>query len=282
MANQHPDLDAYKLMLVDELFLHSADQNYIVARWCFFNELNESFYCNAAQAIEKYCKAALLLNGKSAKHYGHNILELYKALHAFASELLPESFTKPIEQVKRLPHWVIGIDGWREETTQEFVERLNQEGDPNNRYHLYGYSRRSCDIFKLDQVVLTLRNVACHLEALAYCGDENDRTTNREEILAAPQKPKRMVGSEFARLAEQEQSPLNHAALNLNFSFAHPEREHVPISNSFGGRNSPLFENILQYKGSQLSTELTQWLIENIYLPKEVIKHLQEEMLASA
>lgn len=58
---------AIKHDIVKELFLKTADQTYVVARWCFLNGLYLDFYWNALHALEKYLKAVLLVNGRSAK-----------------------------------------------------------------------------------------------------------------------------------------------------------------------------------------------------------------------
>lgn len=61
-----------------QMFVATADQNYILARTAYFNELDVDFFWLSAHALEKYLKAILLLNGRSAKNYGHNIIDLYE------------------------------------------------------------------------------------------------------------------------------------------------------------------------------------------------------------
>ncbi|GEM_PF-2983598 len=53
--------------IIKELFLKTADQTYVVARWRFLNRLYLDFYWNAVHALEKHLKAVLLMNGRSAK-----------------------------------------------------------------------------------------------------------------------------------------------------------------------------------------------------------------------
>jgi len=54
-------------------FRDMADQDYIAARLCYRSELDQQFLWNSLQAIEKYLKAILLFNGKSAKNLGHKL-----------------------------------------------------------------------------------------------------------------------------------------------------------------------------------------------------------------
>ena len=75
-------------LIVRELFIDTADDNYIAARKCFIEGLNVDWFWLAVHALEKYMKAALLLNGLSAKNYrgangksqpyGHDIVALHK------------------------------------------------------------------------------------------------------------------------------------------------------------------------------------------------------------
>ncbi len=53
-------VSASKNNLVHELFVRTADENYIAARWCAINRLNTDFLWLAVHALEKYLKAVLL------------------------------------------------------------------------------------------------------------------------------------------------------------------------------------------------------------------------------
>jgi hypothetical protein len=76
--------------LVLELFVRTADENYITARWCAFNLLNTEFLWLSVHVLEKYLKAVLLVNGKSSKSYGHDIERLYRDVKSIAGSLLPD------------------------------------------------------------------------------------------------------------------------------------------------------------------------------------------------
>ncbi|TIT06089.1 MAG: hypothetical protein E5W74_30460 [Mesorhizobium sp.] len=53
----------HKGRIINEMFVHTADENYIVARWCHDNQLMRDFFWNSVHALEKYMKAVLLFNG---------------------------------------------------------------------------------------------------------------------------------------------------------------------------------------------------------------------------
>lgn len=54
-------------------FRDYADQDYIMARIAYRKEFDQQFRWCSLQSIEKYLKAILLYNSKSAKNLGHNL-----------------------------------------------------------------------------------------------------------------------------------------------------------------------------------------------------------------
>ncbi|WP_024342605.1 hypothetical protein [Bradyrhizobium japonicum] len=53
-------VEASKNNLARELFVRTADENYVTARWCANNRLNTDFLWLAVHALEKYLKAVLV------------------------------------------------------------------------------------------------------------------------------------------------------------------------------------------------------------------------------
>jgi hypothetical protein len=131
---------ALKSNLVQDLFVRTADENYITARWCVFNHLHIDFFWLGVHALEKYMKAVLLLNGFSSvkdpnsKKYGHNIIRLYAKVKNLAQELLPNLLEKPQN---------LNIHNWVTLPAEKFIQRLYRYGNPDNRYLIYGFSMRS-------------------------------------------------------------------------------------------------------------------------------------------
>jgi hypothetical protein len=111
------DLDnlyPYRHSIVDELYIKTADDNYVVARWCFNYGMDVDFFWLAAHCLENYLKAALLLNGRPAKTYNHDIVRLYADVRPLAPELLPTMLTIP----DNVPDRSFSGD---EETTDRFI-----------------------------------------------------------------------------------------------------------------------------------------------------------------
>ncbi len=161
------DLDVLKNSVVTEMFVDTADQNYLIARWAYHRGMFLDFFWNSLHALEKYLKASLLLNGQSAvknkagNRYGHDLTLLFTEVGNYAGDLSPKKLTQP-RQLDR-PHW-------REETPAKFLARFDELGNANNRYNLFGYTQRWEDLHHLDQMVYFARRVAFNLDACPFLG----------------------------------------------------------------------------------------------------------------
>src|SRR4051794_6589074 len=76
------------------MFLKTADNNYIMARKAFFGNIILDFLWLSLHSIEKYLKATLLLNDKSAK-YGHDIVRLYEEVRSLDERISFGPLVKP-------------------------------------------------------------------------------------------------------------------------------------------------------------------------------------------
>jgi hypothetical protein len=119
----------YTNAIAQRMFVSTGDRNYILARIAFFEGLDLDFFWLSLHALEKYYKAALLMNGHEAKSYGHDLL----ALHAAVVKVEPR---RPIRQL--VDPSIKGLR-WRDETVEAYLKRLNTYGSAANRYATYGY-----------------------------------------------------------------------------------------------------------------------------------------------
>ena len=242
MAREITQLDVLKNAVVNDLFVKTADQTYVVARWCFLNRLYLDFYWNGLHAVEKYLKAALLLNGHSALGFSHNIERLYSAVEAFADEFLPEELLRP-DQLR--------IDHWRNEATVDFVRRLNGLGDPNNRYNLFGFTQLPEDLYKLDRLVFAIRNVAQILDGYAFIGTHQNNGgpnfSGADLLRRAPEQAYHYAGSRLAELAgEKATSDVRQATLTHNIPFAPADHEHGALPSGASGNNAVLYRHVIR------------------------------------
>ena len=278
MAHDITPFHAEQSRIVRELFVDTADDNYITARWCFVEGLNVDYFWLSVHALEKYMKAALLLNGHSAKDFGHNIVALYERVRQFASDLLPSKLTRPDD---------LEISHWRDETLEAFLRRFHDNGNADNRYQIFGFIRRSEDLFKLDAMVFVLRRLCVPLDAYFMERKRSGRTsqTHRDILRQKPGYWTVFHNCTLKVTADGTRGEcLRDVLLNLNLPFTPDDFAHQDLRTGTASRNPVLSRWILkpleQAPGNAnrvTAEKLRDWVVNNIRLPPDV-----EEQLRSA
>lgn len=121
--------------VIYESFVVPGDQDYLMARLLAQNGLPRGFYWAAAQAIEKYLKAFLLINGMGVINFkGHPVKNLFDA-----AAKIDISFA----DLNVLPHPSIPInvavaEHLKRFTVRDFICELEKHGNPDNRYNAFG------------------------------------------------------------------------------------------------------------------------------------------------
>ena len=274
-------IDTYKNSIVNDLFIKTADQNYVVARWSFFHGLYRDFYWNALHACEKYMKASLLLNGKSAMknskgNYSHNILALFREVSTYSPELLPNVLICPNKLYSR---------PWRNELLDSFVEKLRQHGDPNNRYAYFSIVKEGDHLFKLDGLVFLLRRLAVPLDQLYFESEEFSSETNRVILQNDPLHMPHDIVRNLPRAQEGEsQADLFNALHRLNYAF---ERNSEDLTGKWPGmysENAALYRLVgdafknANIKKNPQKAAVIKWMLENIHFSRDVIGELNQAM----
>jgi len=275
MPKTFDDQYAEKHSIIKELFIATADDNYIAARWCFHQGLNVDFFWLAVHCLEKYLKASLLLNGKSAKGYSHNIVELFKMVKPLAPELLPERLEKPNDMP---PGY------WHAETFEAYIKRLYRDGKADNRYQIYGYSRQAEDLWKLDQVVFAIRRLCQPLE-VHFLGKEYDGApsqTRRERMLKDHQTSSNLQSKLEDTKSGKRGQELLHTLLNWNFPFAGDNYQHTETSYTWSSQEPVLIRRLYDPLRAGIehfsdSDRLWKWLQDNIQLPKHLVEEIDDE-----
>ncbi len=273
-------LEVLKNDLVSRLFVDTAD--YALARIAHRMQMDNGFFWLAGQAVEKLLKASLLLNGHSAARDGHNLVELYRKVTVYASDLLPEKLDQPC--------WLEfqSGDSWQAETPLAFLERIRVYTDPDTRYNVFGTSLRGEDLIHLDQLIFALRRVAFPLDAFPFFGKPTGKPgspqTVREMLERFPKYQPRKGPFERLWTASGVGKDLSvyEAVVFLNRSFA-PDSEVSGLSFVWDRHQvSPLYTRILGLVGKAKShstaeaAELADWAVDNIKLPKEVMAELRK------
>jgi len=265
--------------IIDELYVRTADENYITARWCSIHRLHTDFAWSGVHALEKYLKAILLYNGESVIGHSHDIVSLYELIKPFVAGLLPNLLTKPPR---------LGIGHWFDRTAENFLAHLYENGNADNRYLIYGYDTRTEDVHMLDTMVFAVRRLICRLDDAIFNPGamplKSRIPTYREMLLRNP----RYQPNQFMPLDDRIHSKLDdasrHAALNLNFEFAPNDYLHTDVRSGDSSRTPVLRQRILDPLSRQEVAEVhegiktTRWLLENVRLPKEVRKQIQDAL----
>lgn len=259
-----PEWRAYhrQVSLVRTMFIHTADQNYVGARAAFFEHRDYDFWWLTLHAVEKYLKAALLLNGATANEANHNVETLLKRLQRVDPRLTPPDFVRPK---------LAGPPGMFEERTP-FLTRLNGYGDPSNRYAAYSYVVSGIDIFQADHLVYWARRHARVLKTQLFGGETLDWV---QELAESPREWRHNDGSPLETLADAPGSKAASSFVRGNIPFF-PKRRHQPLPHRGTlVRNGPWFNLLTALKDSapgsderaEIRATLT-WAKTHIYLAR--------------
>ncbi|MGC8202107.1 HEPN domain-containing protein [Aliiroseovarius sp. PTFE2010] len=151
-------IERAKHIFATSFYVEPADNNYVLARFCYINSLREEFFWQAAQALEKYMKASLVLNGGSAKGIAHNLPKLFNELSEYLLDDHYSTLTRPDELKEEYwPSDLAGLD------VHDFLYRLDRIGSPNIRYGQISHSGWSYDLFVFDQICFEFRRRTINL-----------------------------------------------------------------------------------------------------------------------
>lgn len=265
-------LNSEKRAIIIGLFLEPADRSYALSRWSFHAGLYYEFFWNAAQALEKYLKACLLLNGKSVNGQRHNIEKLFDDFKEVALDLLPDEVVKPGHALAKF---------WYIESTLQFVKRFNELGDPNNRYAMIGHAVNYYDLEKLDSVVFAIRR-------LATCLDENiypDEMNIAEPMSAwLRNNPSMAFPSTFQPWFKKYSNDIQEAVVAHNHIYVSVDEMKTQPELKSASANSAIYMQIFSYAENGTQNEsardevscLIDWINANVFLSKDFRKALDE------
>lgn len=257
------------------MFVATADGNYILARSAFFLGLPYDFYWLSVHALEKYYKAILLMNGKSARSGKHDIVVLHKMVRQLESRLKIEKLLDP-----RIEHL-----SWRNESFDAFLERFNRFGSPHNRYALYGEYILPDDIFKIDQQIWAVRRCcrAFHLK-IKYPNGQIIEDDSVQRLLG-DSRDWRVNRSLLEELVDAPVNDLDRVAfLRLNIPFA-PDGQHELTSRTDMSHSPPLAEWFQRLRASTTdpkiqnsADQVLRWVRSNIYLEKKDSQKIKQAL----
>ena len=286
MAFELKRIHAEQSRVVRSLFIDTADDNYIAARWCCVQGLNVDCFWLSVHALEKFMKAAQLLNGRSSKEYlacdgksrpyNHDIVALFEQVAAIASELLPSNLNKPRE---------LSIAHWRDETPDAIIRRFYRDGYADNRYQIFGFVQLQEDLFKLDLMTVALRRLCVHLDSY-FVGRPPSGTrtpTHRDILKRLPEWWHQSLECLLEKTATGKRGEnLRKVLLNLNIPLLHQ----ISRTSRYAAGQLPqpcprrsILEPLQRAPGSgtaAVAAELCDWVLNNIRLPKDMADQLRQ------
>ena len=251
-----------------QMFIDTADNNYILARSAFFDQLYGEFFWLSHQALEKYFKAILLMNRVSAKSGSHDLSNLHAKMINIDKRIKFPCLKKPAD---------IDID-WHDESFVAHLEKLNQYGSPNNRYGMYGYSVVTEDLIKIDQSVWAVRRFCRPF----LCNSKSSADGSVKEIdyvaVLSDNASEWEIGSSTPiekLIRRDKENPRRKSFMYLNASFF-PQEDHFFNGWRMAAANPPLSEYFKTVRSETSSPERRKkaakvllWVKENIFLGKD-------------
>ncbi|RYG89749.1 HEPN domain-containing protein [Loktanella sp. IMCC34160] len=244
--------------LIARTFIDSADGDYVAARALWFLGIDQQFCWSAQQAIEKYLKAALLLNGVNVRNSNHalsrNLTSLVQVGQGSGFALDSRIMDKMGFADPELP--------LADETFGEFIERMERGGNVNVRYGFHGFVLFPGDLAKLDHVVFEVRRRCTDLDSLVYhrapnLGKIRDYLEEHPDFEPSPLRSSPIFfGNEGAANERLQQ------LLRENLSFNRTETSELSLAHHrFSGRNPPFSERLKYAEGM----DAIKWLLEHAY-----------------
>ena len=256
--------------VVWQMFVRTADENYISARGCFRRGLAFDYHWLAVHSLEKYMKGVLLLNGRSSKGYGHEIVKLFREVVKIGGELVLDRLDAPDQWQRH----------WHSEMVSDYLERLYRNGNPHNRYDEGGYSALPEDLLKLDRVAFAVRRLCVDLDSSCRFGSARDW---KAHLRGNPSEWRMGPGTleELANAAEPRGARYVEF-FNWNLSFAPPDFNHEPNPPTLGSSNPSLYLRVFDPVKNgdevqvQVAKRVARWALKNLILSKETEQRLRD------
>lgn len=149
-------IESYIVKVICESFVEPGDEDYITARLLVQKGMHRAFFWAASQALEKYLKAFLLMRGTSVIQKGfkgHPIDALFREACSVDGQLAAVD-TKHHSAIKFHPNVA---ESFKEISVAEFINDIESQGSPDNRYNSFGVNFNSGYMFALDSFCFDLR-----------------------------------------------------------------------------------------------------------------------------
>lgn len=148
---EHALFERHATEIVCESFIFTGDRDYLTARFAFFQRHPHLFLWSAAQALENYLRANILVfgSGVATNTQGHE--NLGNELRRIRPERLNIELGMP-------PGWAEqGVVHWHDLNAHGFLQRLEKLASPALRHEQFPLEIHLQDLVLLDRLVFSLR-----------------------------------------------------------------------------------------------------------------------------
>lgn len=133
------------------MFLDTALEDYLVARYAWFSSFPRQFFWSASQTFEKLVKCILVINDGSA-NFGHNWFEKFnqeRLSSNYPFRLMPDEIHAPAILAKMLRNASLPENT----RTDDYLRRIDKDGSPSIRYDEHPFvDREELDLYCLDEM----------------------------------------------------------------------------------------------------------------------------------
>ena len=220
-----------------DVFRKQADYDYISARMNFRMQLRQQFLWSGQQAIEKYLKAILLFNGKSAKFYYNE-----SSRKVFGHDLMALN-----EEVAKLNYLRYELPEW----APQYMKYLAELGGFNRYLTKSSYNTPDA-VLKLDELVWNIRRY-CQYIADRSLGCDHYVPEMKEAVINSLNNPAyknkpitfKLLNGELEKIIEK---PRND-----------PARKALVWANLFYGKRNRKTVTFRSMSGSEIPPQHRQW-----------------------
>jgi len=248
-TNQDTDDNEVMAALIDyanRSLRDSADQDYISARAAYRHGFDQQFRWNSLQAVEKYLKAILLYNRRSAKCIRHNLREALK-------------------RVRGIPD----LDFQVPKHIEEFIEFLDDFGADRYFSHPTHIPLRALPT--LDHTVWTIRRYCFYMRQEFWTGgrvinvlDQNKRKISDGQFIKFPNRYR--IANGYLEKVKEKRLPAYDSLVWKNLYFGKITKHRITITERLSMSNPSHF----------LIPEHFKELKEFVDFPKDVISVLSD------
>ena len=179
---------------------------------------------------------------------------------------------------------------WRDEPVEAYLKRLNEFGSADNRYATYGHSLRADDLFKVDQLVWSVRR-CCHAFRFTL-GRSNGGEVEIDYVDQIQRNPRLWRVGGFMPIEKLMEAPTEGARraafLYLNTPFG-PAAQHVLTSWRASSSNPPLADWFMRLNAPdatpdtrKTAAEILTWAVDHIKFSPKDEKEIRAALAAYA